>query len=369
MLRYFYEEYPEIKVIAAGSLLETILSKGQNFPVGRVDFRIVRPVSFPEFLVAVDKKLALEQLENVPINDFAHIALLRSFHTYALIGGMPEIVDRYAETNDLTALAQIYDRLIHTYLDDVERYGRNDPQIKIIRHCIRVCFTEAGKRIKFQHFGRSDYGSREVSEALRALEKAFLLCQLYPTISSVLPLLPDRRKSPRLQVLDTGMMNYFLGIRLDILSTDDLNKIHHGIIIEHLIGQELLANQFNALSSLNFWTREKKTSQAEVDFVYPFESQLIPIEVKSGKGGSLKSLHLFMDEAPHDIAIRFYSKPLHLTEITTPNGKSFLLLSLPYYLASQIEKYITWLKSTGRSYLTALKKEAERRIPPTSPGP
>lgn len=345
MLRYFYEKYPDLRVIAAGSLLETVLNRKTNVPVGRVEYRVMRPVSFPEFLKALGYNLALEQLEHLPLNDFAHHTLLGFFHTYALIGGMPEIIANYADKKDLTALPAIYDRLINAYLDDVEKYGKTDTHVRVIRHCIRVCFAEAGKRIKFQHFGRSDYSSREVAEALRTLEKVFLLSLLYPTISPVLPLLPDLRKSPRLQVLDTGMMNYFLGIQTDILGTDDLNKVYQGTIIEHLVGQELLALDFSPLSGLNFWVREKKTSLAEIDYVYPFEGQLIPIEVKAGKTGSLKSLHLFMDEAPHDLSIRFWSEPLNLSTITTPSGKSFRLLSLPYYLASQTEKYIAWLKA------------------------
>jgi predicted AAA+ superfamily ATPase len=345
MLRYFYEEYPDLRVIAAGSLLETILHRKTNVPVGRIEYRVMRPVNFPEFLKAMGNDLATEQLEHVPLNGFAHSTLLNLFHSYALVGGMPEIVANYAEKKDLTALPGVYNRLINAYLDDVEKYGRTDTHVRVIRHCIRVCFTEAGKRIKFQHFGRSDYSSREVGDALRALEKVFLLSILYPTISPVLPLLPDFRKSPRLQVLDTGLMNYFLGIQQDILGTADLNEVYQGTIIEHLVGQELLACQYGPLSSLNFWVREKKTSLAEVDYVYPFESQLIPIEVKAGKTGSLRSLHVFMDEAPHDMAIRFWSEPLNLSTVTTPSGKSFRLLSLPYYLASQTTKYIGWLKA------------------------
>lgn len=258
---------------------------------------------------------------------------------------MPEIVANYAEKEDLTALPTIYNRLINAYLDDVEKYGKTDSHVRVIRHCIRVSFTEAGKRIKFQHFGRSDYGSKEVGEALRTLERVFLLSLLYPTISPTLPLIPDFRKSPRLQVLDTGMMNHFLGIQTEILGTEDLNEVYQGTIIEHLVGQELIALNYSPLSSLNFWVREKKTSLAEVDYIYPYEGQLIPIEVKAGKTGSLKSLHLFMDEAPHDLAIRFWSEPLNLSAVTTPSGKTFRLLSLPYYLASQTEKYIAWFKT------------------------
>jgi hypothetical protein len=341
-------------------MLETLLDINSAVPVGRVDYRVMRPVSFPEFLGALDNDLALAQLENMPVNDFAHTALLDLFHSFALVGGMPEIVAKYSQTKDLTALSKVYDRLINAYLDDVEKYGRKETVTRVIRHCIRASFQEAGKRITFNRFGHSEYSSREAGEALRILERIYLISIVYPSITATLPITPDYRKSPRLHVLDTGMMNYFLGIQTNILGTDDLNKIHQGTIIEHLVGQELLSGQFNPLSGLNFWTREKKTSQAEVDYVYPFEGQLIPIEVKSGKSGSLKSLHIFMDEAPHDMAIRFYADGLQLTEVQTPSGKPFLLLSLPYYLASQTPKYIAWLKSEGRSYLKQAKRSAEQ---------
>ncbi|MBN9382058.1 MAG: ATP-binding protein [Chitinophagaceae bacterium] len=349
MLRYFYEAYPEIRVVAAGSLLETIFNSGRNFPVGRVDYMVMRPFSFPEFLDAIGESMALEQLENIPLNDFAHDHLLRLFHTYAVIGGMPEIIQRYARDKDITALSPIYERLIVAYHDDVEKYGKNDHWIRIIRYCIRTSFIKAGYRIKFQRFGESDYSSREVGEALRKLEQTFLLSLLYPTINATLPITPDLRKSPRLQVLDTGIMNHFLGIQAEILSTSDLNQVYQGTIIEHLVGQELLACQFSPLSQLHFWVREKSTATAEVDYVYPFESQLIPIEVKSGKEGTLRSLHLFMDQTSHDMAIRFYAGPLSLTQAVTPSGKPYRLLNLPYYLATQIERYIEWLKNNPTS--------------------
>jgi predicted AAA+ superfamily ATPase len=345
MLRYFYEAYPELRVIAAGSLLESIFRRGLSFPVGRVEFLVIRPVTFSEFLEAMQETEVLKQLEHLPVNDFAHIRLLQLFHTYALIGGMPEVVNEYATNKDLTALSGIYDRLIISYIDDVEKYARNSHLQQVISHCIRVCFAEAGQRIKFQNFGNSGYSSKEVGEALRTLEKTFLLSLLYPSSDTKVPILPDLKKSPRLQVLDTGLMNYVLGIQTEIIGSDDLNKVHKGTIIEHLVGQELLAGQYNALSSLNFWAREKKSSTAELDFIYLFESKLIPIEVKSGKDGALKSLHKYMDDAPHDMAVRFYAGKFQLIGTTTPAGKRYRLLNLPYYLASQTEKYIAWMNS------------------------
>ncbi|HMF72349.1 MAG TPA: DUF4143 domain-containing protein, partial [Flavitalea sp.] len=119
---------------------------------------------------------------------------------------------------------------------------------------------------------------------------------------------------------------------------------YQGTMIEHLVGQELLASQYNALSSLNFWVRQKNTSSAEVDFVWPFEGKLIPIEVKSGTEGKLKSLHLYMDLVSHQMALRFYAGELAITQATTPGGKKYHLLNLPYYLVSQTDRYLQWFQ-------------------------
>lgn len=348
ILRFFYEEMPEIHVIAAGSLLETIFNNKLKFPVGRVEFLVLRPVSFLEFLGAMGEIQAIEQFNTVPLKSFAHDKLLNLFHTYALIGGMPEIVNSYSETKDITAIGSIYDSLIASYLDDVEKYANNNMQVQVIRHVIKTSYFEASKRIKFQGFGKSGYGSKEIGEALRTLEKTFLLSLVYPTTSVKLPILPELQKSPRLHLLDTGLMNYMVGIQKEIIGTDDLNTIYHGAVIEHLVGQELLANNFNVLSSLNFWVREKNTSSAELDYVVVYDGKLIPIEVKSGKEGKLKSLHLFMEESSHNIAIRLYAGELSLTKVKTSSGKIYHLLNLPYFLASQLPNYLAWFNQKVR---------------------
>lgn len=342
ILRYFYEQAPEISVIAAGSMLETLFDKNISFPIGRVEYKVIRPVSFTEFLSAIDESAALEQLTQVPVATFAQSKLISLFHTYALIGGMPEIVQHYAKHKDLVTLGPIYDSLISGYMDDVEKYAKSNSQVLHIRHCIQSSFVQAGKRIKFEGFGNSAYKSREMGEALRTLEKALLMQLVYPCTSATLPMVPDIKKSPRLQILDTGLLNYFVGIQKEIIGTDDLNKIYQGTLIEHLVGQELLSFQYNALSALHFWVREKKESTAEVDYLFQYDGLIIPIEVKSGKEGTLKSLHSYMDIAPHNFAIRFYAGALNITDAITQNGKQYKILNLPYYLGSQIEKYIDW---------------------------
>lgn len=343
-LRYFFEEAPDIPVIAAGSLLESLFNPDISVPVGRVEYLAIYPVSFPEFLGAIGETAALEQLQKIPMPDFAHDKLMQLFRTYCLIGGMPEVVAHYATHRDITALSRIYESLLVSYMDDVEKYAASNAQANYIRHAIRSSFAEAGRRIKFQGFGNSVYKSREMGEALRTLEKALLLHLVFPQTSPVFPLQPDHKKSPRLHVLDTGMLNYYTGIQKEIIGTADLGAVYAGTMIEHIVGQELLARQYSSLHGLNFWVREKTTATAEVDYLYPYNGKLVPVEVKSGAEGKLRSLHLFMDLSPHNMAVRFYDGKVSLSKITTPGKKTYHLLNLPYCLVSQIEEYVRWLE-------------------------
>lgn len=345
MLRYFYEQVPELHVIAAGSLLESAINGQTKIPVGRVEYKVIRPFSFHEFLLAMGEDLAAKEVTNVPVKDYTHEKLMGLFHSYILIGGMPEVVRHYLENRSLGALTDIYRSLLFSYIEDVEKYGRNSNLVQIIRHSINASFLEAGNRIKFQGFGHSNYGSREISEAMQTLQKVMLLQLVYPTTNTSLPLLPDKKRSPRLQVLDTGILNHFAGLQRELIGTADLNAVYKGKVVEHMVGQEMLAGKYSVLHELHFWVREKATATAEIDFVIDYQGMLIPIEVKSGAAGTLRSLHVFMDAASHDIAFRLYGGPLKKDRIRTPRGKEFTLLSLPYYLAGRIEEYVDWLLS------------------------
>lgn len=343
LLRYFKEEMPDLSVIAAGSMLETLLGKNLTFPVGRVEYRVLRPVSFEEFLKATEEDLLLEEYLKTPIEKYAEKALLRAFHIYALLGGMPEIIQHYSEHRDVTALGTIYDALISSYLQDAEKYAKSEQQLQLIRFSIHQAMLKAGQRTTFQRFGNSNYSSKAIGEVLRALEKTHLLHILYPVTGTKLPLEPDYKKTPRIQFLDSGLINYFAGLQKDIIATDDLDKVYNGTLIEHLVGQELLSFQSLSLDKLHFWVRQKKQSDAEIDFLYPYEGKLIPIEVKSGATGKLKSLQVFMDRSALHFAIRFYAGECRIDELYTKEGKPFYLLSLPYFLSARIESYIDWL--------------------------
>lgn len=345
LLRYFKEDVPELSVIAAGSMLETLVGKNLTFPVGRVEYRVLRPLSFYEFLQAMGDDLYLEELDKIPVSKNAEKALLNAFHTYALIGGMPEVVYHYQQNKDITALSSIYDGLINSYLDDAEKYAENSKQLHLIRFCIRQAMSNAGKRTSYQRFGNANYSSNDIKEVLIALEKTHLLQVLHPVTSTVIPLEPNYGKTPRLQFLDSGLINYFLGIQKDIIGTKDLNTVYQGTLIEHLVGQELLSFQSLSLNKLHFWVREKKQSDAEIDFLYPYQGKLIPIEVKSGARGRLRSLQVFMNESPVNFAIRFYAGTFQIDTLKNEKGESFYLLNMPYFLVGKIEQYLEWFKN------------------------
>jgi hypothetical protein len=166
LLRYFYEELPRIHVVTAGSLLEIALTQKQiGVPVGRVHYLFMYPLSFKEFLEAMQQQQALESLNTIPVPPFAVPHLLELFHRYALIGGMPEVISRYAEERNIVALASYYQSLFTSFLDDILKYARNETMKRIIRHCFEAAPMEAGERIKFTGFGKSNYRSREVGDA------------------------------------------------------------------------------------------------------------------------------------------------------------------------------------------------------------
>ena len=208
LLRYFFEEFPELHVIAAGSLLEFAMHKVKSFPVGRVQYLYMHPLNFSEYIEATGHKQAFEHLNIVPVKQVAHLTLLKLFNKYAIIGGMPEVVKTYIKDKTVTELSKVYESIWKTYQEDVEKYAGNETERKVIKHIISTAHLYLDKRVKFQNFGNSNYRSREVGEALRNLDDAKIIRLIYPTTSLEFPIIPDIKKSPRLQFLDTGLLNH-----------------------------------------------------------------------------------------------------------------------------------------------------------------
>jgi predicted AAA+ superfamily ATPase len=343
-LRYFYEDLPEIHVVAAGSLLEIALHERHiSFPVGRVEQHFLYPLTFREFLIALGAHDAVRALDSIPLPAYAYQALMEYFHRYVLIGGMPEVVATYIKKKDVTALNDIYSSLLVSYQDDAEKYARNATMATILRHCIETAPFAAGQRITFAGFGQSNYRSREIGEALHTLQRAMLINLLYPSTSVEIPIMPDLKKAPRLQLLDTGLLNYFAGLQELFFYHDNLHGFYKGVLAEHIVGQELIAAEPNTRKKQCFWVRGKSNAQAEVDFLIQHRDHVVPVEVKSGKTGRLRSLFLFMDRCPHHFAIRMYAGPLEIQRVNTLTGKKFYLLNLPYFLSPAVHEYLEWM--------------------------
>lgn len=347
LMRYFYEELPDLYVISAGSLLEIMMEKNKiSFPVGRVEYLYLFPMNFEEFLSALGEDAALEYYHQIPVLNFAHDKLSKLFRLYSFVGGMPEAVSRYVETRDLSQISSVYSNLLTAYKDDVSKYASTAHEGDVIRHVIETAPKESGNRIAFEKFGNSGYRSLDVGNSMRKLERAMLLYLRYPVTQTELPIYPDKKLRPRLQVLDSGLMNYSLGIQAMFFQDVKLTDVYRGTLAEQMVWQELTAQSSNELTVPTFWVREKKQSNAEVDFVTPWQGRLIPVEVKSGKDGTLKSLHQFLLNSSEEIAVRLYDQEYSTIETATVSSanspsKPFKLLNLPLYCASKIGDYLS----------------------------
>jgi len=336
-LRYLYEDVKDLHVIAAGSLLEVFSKReGFSFPVGRVRNLFMYPVTFVEYLEAQNPLLAEKLLQpNMLEESSLHDLLLDAFNAYAFVGGMPEALAAYVETGSYSAVREIYDAIFMGYIEDVEKYS-NLAKAKYLTHAIDRAPLYAGERITYEKFGESSFRSREMKEAFDVLERALIVYRARPSVSTQIPIIEKLRKAPKLFFLDVGLVNYRIGFK-EFFSKQSLDNVYQGKISEQVVAQEIVAQAFRS-PSLRFWIREK--GAAETDFLYPFKDMIIPIEVKSGKRGKLKSLNLFMENSHHPYAIRVYSGKIRIDQIQLPSGKKYYLYSIPYYLLSRLDDVI-----------------------------
>lgn len=343
LLRYFYEEMPWLHIIAAGSRLQTLIKQRISFPVGRVEYLSLRPCSFLEFLNATGNEPLAEMIRQLNVAPIYHDMLISLFNRYTLVGGMPEALAEYATHEDVTKLSPIYRSLLDGYNEDVEKYAKNTNQVNVIRHLLTHGWAEAGQTITYNRFGGSNYTSKEVHEALEVLQKAFLLNLDYPVTTVKAPTIPALTRQPKLVWLDSGIMNFSVDIQTEYLQNHSLLDVWKGHAAEQIIAQELrIALDRNYRNEQFYWVRDKKGSTAEVDFVWQHNSSIVPIEVKSGTNAHLRSLHSFMDTADStNIAIRVWPGNYAIDDVTTPRGKTFRLINLPFYYVGIIDKVLS----------------------------
>lgn len=341
-LRYFFEEYPQLHVVAAGSLLEAVMVKeGFSFPVGRVEFQYLYPATFDEFLGALGEFALQEAIRQVTVMDPLPIAVhekaCQYFRTYMIVGGMPEVVATYAATQSLLETEKVAESLLAAFEEDVHKYSRST-QVPYVRHVLQSAPLFAGQRITYEHFGHSSFKSREIKRAMEVLEYAMIAQRIYGTHIVLPPIQPNIRVAPKLLYLDTGLVAHRFKADTMPDSFDGTNSTFQGTLAEQVVGQELLAIASDRRDVPSFWYRNQPGATAEVDYCIQCQDKIIPIEVKSGKPGTLKSLQQFMKQAPHDLAVRVSFENLKL-ETVQISDKHYKLLNVPIYMVSQIPNF------------------------------
>ncbi len=352
-LRYFYEERPELPLISAGSLLEFTLSNHQfSMPVGRVQYLHIGPMSFTEFLMALGEDklhdIVTHYKLDQTISNIAHQRLLQILRTYYFVGGMPEAVAVFAETSSYPEVSEIHNSIIDTYREDFPKYigSRNHNRILNV---FNFAARNVGVKVKYSNISRQEQ-SVTLKKDIELLSMARIISKVVHSHCSGIPLQADiEEKVYKLLFLDVGLMNALCGLNWRVISQFDAIKlVNEGVIAKQFIGQHLqsiLAETPNR--ELTYWLREGRSANAELDFVIALAGNLIPIEVKSGATGSLKSLHQFMGHKQAPFAIRFDTSLPTVNQLDAviqmdkqQKHICYPLISLPLYLVERLSEVV-----------------------------
>lgn len=316
MLRYFKEDYPELHVIAAGSLLEFALANLSSFGVGRITSLFMYPLSFKEFLLAMDRRSWVDAIENAsvdsPIFEALHNNLVESLRSFLLVGGMPASVAVWLEDRSYLKCAEIQEDIQQTYFDDFSKYSTKvNPEL--LRTTLQSVISQNGTKFVYSRAMES-YKLQDVKEALQMLCRAGLIHEIKMTSANGLPLgaeinpkfkkfiFLDTGLMLRIQALDMGNDNAMENFILTSSATDLVNK---GALAEMFAGLEFIKNGNARMpESLFYWENLNRGSSAEVDYITAYNMAVLPIEVKSGVSGKMKSLRMFMHSKKLQTAIR-----------------------------------------------------------------
>ena len=333
-LRYFKEKYNRLAVIGAGSLMEfTLNSPDFKMPVGRIQFIYLEPLSFGEFLTASGNERLRHYLREIRLNsifdDALHQKLMDLLRIYLIVGGMPAVVKEYLENRNFLNCQRIQNSLLQTYRSDFGKYAKTSAH-KYLQKVFDEAPRLVGSRVKYSNIDPASK-SRDIKQALNLLKLAGIVRPVYATAASGLPLGAQANETKlKLNFLDVGLMQNACGLQTELTLTNDFIQINAGAVTEQFIGQELTAYFDSYLEhNLFFWARDKKSSSAEVDYVVVVDSLILPVEVKAGKTGTLKSLKLFIEEKKVSFGIRFSQEKLSLYD---------KVLTLPLYMAEQMRR-------------------------------
>lgn len=311
-LRYFYEEMPLLHVIAAGSLLEFAIAK-VGVPVGRISMFYMYPLSFLEYLVAVGHRLIAKEIldhpPGVPMPEAIHLKVLSLLGEYLSLGGMPEAVTRWVQTKDPSLALHVLQQIAAAYRQDFEKYARK-AQVKYLEQLFRQVPHLVGKDFSYREI-HGEYRKRELAPALELLERANILHAIRHASGQGIPIGAEVDfETFKIIYLDIGLCQAILGSDISDWFLRPLEAFENRReIAEGFIGQALLCYASpDHKAELHFWKRKEKNSAAEIDYLIQRGDQILPIEVKSGHGNTLRSLHIFLETHPKSSsAIRFSS--------------------------------------------------------------
>jgi len=309
-LRFFYEKFPEIHLVAAGSLLEFALEELPSFGVGRVRSIFMYPFSFNEFLLAMNEESLLEAKLRAsverPLQNALHQRLIGMLKRFLVLGGMPEVIATYCQSQDLMACQKVLDDLIVSIKADFTKYKKRVPSLRLSDLITSVARQTGGK---FVYSNASvDSNHKQIKESLEMLIMAGLVIPVTHSSSNGIPLGAEaNEKKRKMLIFDTGIFQRLLDLEIsEMLFSDDFTLVNKGSIAELFAGLELLKAKSRFLQpQLFYWQRESLNSNAEVDYVVQLHNLIIPVEIKSGTKGSMQSIFLFLNEKKCPWGIRF----------------------------------------------------------------
>ncbi len=348
-LRYFFEKIPELHVIAAGSLLDFVLRDFEySMPVGRVEFLHLYPLSFSEFLLAENKRLhEFVTSWTFPdrISAGVHGKLTELLRTFFFTGGMPEAAASWTRQRNYVEVQRIQSTILTTMQHDFAKYGSRIKQ-EHLQKVLQFIPGNIGNKVKYVHVDR-DLRSAALKDAFHLLAMARVISLVFKTDANGVPLEAEKNASFFKAIsLDVGLVNRLCGLKL--IRPEELMTVYEGGLAEQFVGQELLGSRPSFEEpALYYWAREAKNANAEVDYLVTRGSRVLPVEVKAGKTGTLKSLHVFLYEKKSDFGVRLnmdtpslvrFTARVHLKKSSAEH--EYTLLSLPLYLAGQLDRIL-----------------------------
>ncbi|QBN19549.1 ATP-binding protein [Flavobacterium nackdongense] len=310
VLRYFYEQKPNLHVIAAGSLLEFALETLPSFGVGRIRTLFIYPFSFDEFLIAMQEERLLEMKKKAttehPLDLIFHQKLIEYFKQFLIIGGMPEVIARFAIHKNFLEAQQVLDDLLISLKSDFVKYKKRVPSNRI-NEVFESVSKQMGAKFIYTKIG-NHLSNIQIKEALHLLILSGLVIPVTHTAANGIPLGAEiDMKKRKMLLLDTGLFQRILGLDVsNIVTENNFEMINKGAIAELFFGLEWLkySSPFSQ-NQLYYWHRENKTGNAEVDYIVQKNSTILPVEIKSSTSGAMQSLRVFLREKNSQKGVRF----------------------------------------------------------------